>query len=177
MGYLYHMLIVNLSKREINMAYQREKAVQYAHKWAFGRNPAYYNFTGIGGDCTSFVSQCIHAGGAPMNYKKDLGWYYNSVNSRAPAWSGVQFLYNFLTTNKGVGPKGLLIPLRDIEIGDIIQLSFNGTTFGHTLMAVSIGFPVDEKTVLIATHSDDSDYRPLSTYEAAVKYRCLKIRI
>ncbi len=159
------------------MAYNREKAVEYAHKWVFGRNPAYYDFSKIGGDCTNFISQCIHAGGAPMNYKRDTGWYYNSVYSRAPAWSGVQFLYNFLTTNKGVGPKGTPIPLKEVEIGDIIQLSFDGTAYSHSLMVVSIGFPVDEDTVLIATHTDDSDYRPLSSYEAAVKYRCLKIRV
>ena len=39
-------------------AYDRGKAVAYAHKWAFGRNPAYYNFDKIGGDCTNFTSQC-----------------------------------------------------------------------------------------------------------------------
>ncbi len=159
------------------MPYNREKAVAYAHKWAFGRNPAYYDFSKIGGDCSNFISQCMHAGGAPMNYKKDLGWYYNSVNSRSAAWSGVQFLYNFLTTNKGTGPKGVLVPLDEVENGDIIQLSFNGTTFGHTLLVVEVGNSVREDTVLIATHTDDSDYRPISTYYAAVLYRCLKISV
>ena len=157
------------------MPYNREKAVAYAHKWAFGRNPAYYDFSKIGGDCSNFISQCMLAGGAPMSYKKDLGWYYNSVNSRAPAWSGVQYLYNFLTTNKGNGPRGVLVPLAQVEIGDVIQLSFNGVTFSHTLLVVEVGNPVREDTVLIATHTDDSDYRPISTYYAAVMYRCLKI--
>lgn len=31
------------------LAYNREKAVEYAKKWALERNPAYYNFDGIGG--------------------------------------------------------------------------------------------------------------------------------
>ena len=39
--------------------YEREKAVQYAKKWAYGRNPEYFNFDPIGGDCTNFISQCI----------------------------------------------------------------------------------------------------------------------
>ena len=73
------------------MEYNREKAVEYAHKWAFERNPAYYNFEGIGGDCTNFISQCIHAGGAPMNYTKDVGWYYSSPNNRSAAWSSVHY--------------------------------------------------------------------------------------
>lgn len=45
--------------------YDREKAVAYAHKWAYGRNPAYADFSAMGGDCTNFLSQCLHAGGLP----------------------------------------------------------------------------------------------------------------
>lgn len=45
--------------------YNREKAVAYAHRWAYGFNPAYGNFTDMGGDCTNFLSQCLHAGGLP----------------------------------------------------------------------------------------------------------------
>ena len=55
--------------------YDREKAVAYAHKWAYGRNPAYGDFSEMGGDCTNFVSQCLHAGGAPMNYTPTFGWF------------------------------------------------------------------------------------------------------
>ncbi len=39
--------------------YEHELAVKYAKKWALSRNPKYYNFDPIGGDCTSFVSQCL----------------------------------------------------------------------------------------------------------------------
>ena len=37
--------------------YNRQKAIEYAKKWAYGRNSNYYNFDSVGGDCTSFVSQ------------------------------------------------------------------------------------------------------------------------
>lgn len=30
-----------------------------------------------------------------MNYTKNTGWYYNSINDRSPSWSGVEFLYKF----------------------------------------------------------------------------------
>ena len=33
--------------------YNRQKTIEYANKWAFSRNPKYYNFDNIGGDCTS----------------------------------------------------------------------------------------------------------------------------
>ena len=40
--------------------YDRNAAVAYARKWALGRNPAFYDFSNIGGDCTNFASQCIY---------------------------------------------------------------------------------------------------------------------
>ena len=54
--------------------YDRQKAKEYAKKWAYSRNPKYYNFDNVGGDCTSFISQCIYAGSGIMNYTKDIGW-------------------------------------------------------------------------------------------------------
>ena len=35
--------------------YDRRRAREYARRWAYGRNPLFYNFTGIGGDCTNFI--------------------------------------------------------------------------------------------------------------------------
>ena len=42
--------------------YDKISAITYAKKWAMARNPKYYNFDNLGGDCTSFVSQCLFAG-------------------------------------------------------------------------------------------------------------------
>ena len=42
-----------------------------------------------------------------MNYKKYIGWYYNSESDRTASWSGVEFLYDFLIKNKGIGPKAI----------------------------------------------------------------------
>lgn len=156
------------------MSYNREKAVEYAHKWAFGRNPAYLNFTGIGGDCTNFVSQCLFAGGARMNFTKDYGWYYISPNNRAPAWTSVEFLYRFLMNNNGIGPFGELVEVDEIEPGDIVQLSNSGIVFSHTLLVVETDSFGTLDDILIAAHTYDSDYRPLSTY-AVADIRFIKI--
>ncbi len=59
--------------------YNRQAAVAYAHRWAFGRNPAYSNFDGMGGDCTNFASQCLYAGTGIMNFTPTYGWYYLSL--------------------------------------------------------------------------------------------------
>ena len=140
------------------MTYQRTKAVRYAHKWAFRRNPAYFVFDGLGGDCTNFVSQCLYAGAGVMNYTPDVGWYYISPDDRAAAWAGVEYLYKFLVNNKGSGPYARELPLSNAEAGDVIQLSFDGEIFSHSLLVVRA------KRLLVATHSQDADDRPLSTY-------------
>lgn len=159
------------------MPYDRERAVAYAHRWAFSRNPAYFNFDSLGGDCTNFISQCVHAGGAPMNYTKDVGWYYNSLSDRAAAWTGVEFLQRFLLTNQNTGPYARECTVYDLEPGDVTQLSFDGINFTHSQFVVAVvdinpRFPLN--SVLVATHTYDSDNRPLSTYPY-VRYKLLHI--
>ena len=48
--------------------YDRRAAVAYAHQWAYGRNPDFYDYEEIGGDCTNFASQCLYAGTGVMNF-------------------------------------------------------------------------------------------------------------
>lgn len=139
--------------------YNREKAVEYAKEWAYKRNPKYYNFDEIGGDCTNFVSQCIYAGSGVMNYNKTYGWYYINGNDKSPSWTGVEFLYNFLTTNKGVGPVGEVS--NKLEIGDIVQLSFDGKNFSHTLIIVGI----EGEKIYVSSHTFDSYGRDVNSYQ------------
>lgn len=144
--------------------YQRQKAVDYAEKWAYKRNPAYYNFDEIGGDCTNFISQCIYAGSGVMNYTPDVGWYYISASNRSAAWTGVPYLYNFLTTNKGPGPFGKELSLDQAQIGDVIQLSFDSVVFSHSLLVTQTGTIPSPENILLATHTYDAFDRPLNTY-------------
>lgn len=144
--------------------YDRAKAVEYAKKWAYSRNPRYYNFDSIGGDCTSFISQCIYAGSGVMNYTKNTGWYYNSINDRSPSWSSVEYLYKFLINNKDVGPRGNSVETDKLEIGDLIQLSFDGVKFSHTLIIVDINTPKTLDNIYIASHTYDSYNRRVSSY-------------
>ncbi len=145
--------------------YDRQKSVEYAHKWALGRNPRYYNFSGLGGDCANFASQCILAGGGVMNFKKLFGWYYNSPNDRTPSWSGVQYLYEFLTRNKEIGPYATEVDTASLLPGDIIQIAIYLPQYHHTLVVVDTDSSGNPDKLLIACHSYDSDYRPLSSYD------------
>lgn len=154
--------------------YDREKAVAYAHKWAYGRNPAFYDYSRIGGDCTNFASQVLFAGSGVMNYGGETGWYYKNANEKSPSWTGVEYLYKFLIRNRKKGPAAEETGLSGLLPGDIVQLLFDGTVFGHSPVVVSAGIPAAPDNILLAAHTFNADNRPLSTYMYR-KARCLHI--
>jgi hypothetical protein len=143
--------------------YLTERAVAYAKKYAFGQNPIFGNFRGIGGNCTNFASQCVLAGSCTMNFAPVYGWYYLSVNRRSASWTGVDFFYNFITTNEGVGPYGTEVDISLVEVGDLIQLKNQEGRFYHTLVVVKI----EENEIYICANSNDALNRPLSSYDYA----------
>ncbi len=146
--------------------YNRERAVAYARRWAFGRNPLFSDYTGRGGNCTNFISQCLLAGCCQMNFTPTFGWYYISPSERAAAWTGVEFLYNFLTDNategigEGLGPFGSEVGAGELMPGDVIQLGRAQGDFYHTLLVTGYS----RRGYLVAAHSDNAFNRPLSTY-------------
>lgn len=66
--------------------YDRQAVVAYADRWWDEANPAYENFEV---NCTNYVSQCLFAGGAPMNYtgKRESGWWYHGLAGGQERWS------------------------------------------------------------------------------------------
>jgi len=158
----------------MTVPYNRERAVSYARRWALSRNPRFYNFTGMGGDCANFASQCLYKGAGVMNYKPLYGWYYNSPNDRTPSWSGVKYLYNFLVGNQGIGPWATEADIVEVQPGDIIQLALYLPEFQHTLVVVEAGEVPTPENTLIAAHSYDALDRPVQSYEYQ-KIRCLHI--
>lgn len=150
----------------IIIPYDRAAAVAYAHKWAYGRNPAYFDYEGIGGDCTNFASQCLYEGTGVMNFTPTYGWYYIDPNRKAPAWTGVPYFYNFLTRKEiSPGPFAVVTGLNMILPGDFVQLQFTEPDFGHTPVIVEVSFPPTLENTLVAAHSEDADWRPLSSYK------------
>ena len=141
------------------MNYDRVKAVNYAKEWALKRNPSYYDFSNIGGDCTNFCSQALYSGAKVMNETKTFGWYYYSSSNRSPSWTGVNEFYNFLVNNKSSGPFGKNSSLFEVEEGDFVQLG-NLDRFYHTLIITDFvnGLPI------VCSHSIDRLNAPLSLY-------------
>lgn len=143
--------------------YNRSRAVEYARKFALQRNPIFYTFEGIGGNCTNFASQCLLVGSCVMNFTPVYGWYYLSLNRRSASWTGVNFFYEFVTTNQDVGPYGQAGSLENAEVGDFIQLKNSDGIFYHTLVITEI----TPEEIFICANSNDALDRPLSSYSYA----------
>lgn len=158
------------------LPYNRMAAVEYAREWAYKRNPDFYDFSRIGGDCTSFASQCLYAGTGVMNYTPDLGWYYISQNDRAAAWSGVEYFYNFLIGNakgaigNGAGPFAEEVSVQELQAGDFVQFG-NARGFYHT--PVVVGFQ-ENGVPLLAAHSNNTYAKPLTSWTFQ-RLRCIHI--
>ncbi|MEW6229761.1 MAG: amidase domain-containing protein [Bacillota bacterium] len=89
--------------------YNRWRAVAYADRYCgvnmgpgtkFGYNPAYCDYTDLGGDCTNFVSQVLgdrQAGGIPM----DPVWHYDysSRKGGSKAWVETDAFASHLTAS------------------------------------------------------------------------------
>lgn len=147
--------------------YNRDRAVEYARRWALSRNPLFADFTGGGGNCTNFVSQALLAGSSVMDFTPTFGWYYRSIDDRAPAWSSVESLFDFLTKSNDFaglvsqGPNAIVARSpEDIAIGDVVQLANSEGDFYHTL--IISGF--SDGDILVCAHSNDALDRPLSSY-------------
>ncbi len=154
--------------------YDRLSATMYAKKWWNKRNPKFYNFDALGGDCTNFVSQCLYAGNIKMDFSP-LGWYYNNLNSRSPAFSGVEPLFNYAISNKkDVGPKCKLVTIDEVEVGDIVQLCQRKPVYSHCLIITKIESLPTLETIFVTCHTNDVYNKTLSDY-FFTKIRFLKI--
>lgn len=144
--------------------YNRMRALAYARRWAFARNPLFNDYSPFGGDCTNFVSQCLLAGALVMNETPTFGWYYKSDSDRAPAWTGVEPFFDFLVGNAGEGPFGSEIGESEAQPGDVVQLGRSEEDFYHTLLVMEAG----EGGITVAAHTNDAFLRPLASYEYAL---------
>ncbi|WP_026692554.1 amidase domain-containing protein [Peribacillus kribbensis] len=154
----------------ISYKYNRLKAVQYAERWWNEFNPAYKKFTD---DCTSFISQCLRAGSAPMwgSPNRSKGWWY-SGKSWSYSWAVAHALKNYLQSSSGLKTRKVNSP-EQLKIGDIICYDFEGDgRFNHNTMVTgkdAYGEP------LVNAHTTNSrmrywKYEDSSAYTPNIRY-------
>ncbi|WP_191566209.1 amidase domain-containing protein [Metabacillus idriensis] len=156
--------------------YDRLAAVQYAERWWNSHNPKFKNFDV---NCTNYVSQCLHAGGARMRgYPgRSSGWWMQN-NSWSYSWTVAHSLTLFLGNSKtglratSVGAPEALMP------GDVICYDFQGDgRFDHTTIVVA----KDQANMpLVNANTYNSrmrywDYEDSTAYTPNIKYKFFHI--
>ncbi|XJZ27956.1 amidase domain-containing protein [Bacillota bacterium Lsc_1132] len=160
----------------LSYQYNRLKAVQYAERWWNSYNPAYKKFEV---DCTNFISQCLHEGGAPMNGypNRSKGWWLMNHNW-SYSWAVANSLRLYLSTSR-VGLRAREVSSPDqLSLGDVICYDFQGDgRFDHNTIVTgkdAYGMP------LVNAHTYNSRmrywaYEDSSAYTPNIKYKFFAI--
>ncbi|GIM29497.1 exported protein [Clostridium polyendosporum] len=150
--------------------YNRLKAIEYADKYCgvpwgsknnLKYNKKYKNYTGIGGDCTNYISQCLgdKEGGA---LKHDGAWFsvykkYDGAENSA-SWVNADAFRNYLlysgkgTLIKRGSFKNLIAPSNDspngaigrLQLGDVVSYA-KGNDIDHNAIVTAFdshGYPL-----------------------------------
>lgn len=138
------------------MEYQRQRAVEYAFRHWNAPNPRYANMDtfGGGGDCTNFTSQCLAAGGWPMDYRQTghyTEWWYRRIGNEpfdeahddwwSCTWSLPESQFHYLSHNYGEVLDLGRNPddARRLRPGDIVYYDWRGIgRLGHSAIVTRI---------------------------------------
>lgn len=168
----------DLEEREerASFRYNRLKAVQYAERWWNDYNPAYKKFEV---DCTNYISQCLHAGEAPMrgHPNRSKGWWMQN-NNWSYSWSiAHSFRWYLPGSTLGLRAKEVTSP-DELLLGDVICYDFQGDDrYDHSTIVTgrdAYGMP------LVNAHTTNSrmrywSYEDSTAYTPNIQYRFFTI--
>ncbi|WP_303867157.1 amidase domain-containing protein [Acetobacterium wieringae] len=165
---------------EADNDYDADAALDYAMTWVDAieveRNDAYGIYDRYGGNCNNYISQCLFAGGIPMDSDGDNNtqwkWYGEEVDldevewGRSPAWTGVEEFYTYASENDGYG----LVACVDENVysgsvGDVLQYGQDGDWL-HSVIITDVITDSDGKLAdyLINSNTTDRINYPASAY-------------
>ncbi|MFS0824472.1 amidase domain-containing protein [Bacillus sp. 1P02SD] len=156
--------------------YNRLAAVRYAERWWNDYNPKYKKFTD---NCTNFISQCLHAGEAPMHGypNRSKGWWMQN-NNWSYSWSVANALKWYLAgSQRGLQAEEVSSP-KELLLGDLICYDFEGDgRFNHNTIVVAKDY---EGYPLVNAQTQNSRMRYWSYYDSTaytpnIKYKFFHI--
>lgn len=144
-----------------------EKFKNYANEWWNKRNPEFDDYKDL--NCTNYVSQLILAGNVQRRvpnpipdehiFKTTDYWY--SINApknaeykhaQSSSWINVEDFYRFWSKSQEIISPNNFDALKDLEIGDIVQLQhIVGGSFFHSLAVID----KDHETVYLTANSNN----------------------
>ncbi len=160
------------SEPEPEYPYNRNDAAVYAVKWA-DKAHNQDKFCSYDDNGMNFVSQCVFAGGIPMDAHgegyQQWKWYSDELNhgqqsgertGYSRAWINGDAFYRYITENVGFGMVTGIVPLEKAEKGDVIQL-LNKSDQTVKMQGIVTGIVQNE--IFLCTNSEDMQNIPLST--------------
>ncbi|WP_127534425.1 amidase domain-containing protein [Paenibacillus kobensis] len=169
-------------KYRAKQTYRRDLVAAYADRWWNEGNPSYELFEV---NCTNYVSQCIFAGHAPMNYtgKRDSGWWYQGRNGGREMWSYswavANAMHSFLASGKKNGFRATVVDSADqLQLGDVICYDWNGD-YRYQHSTVVTAFDVDGMPLVnantVASRHRYWDYQDSYAWTDKTRYRLFHI--
>jgi len=180
--FVNHDLVMPLTTRTPVQRYRRDRAVAYADNWWNRANPDYEEFEV---NCTNYVSQCLFAGGAPMNYtgRRESGWWYkgrdNGKEWWSYSWAVSHALQALFATPRSEGLRGILVERPEqLELGDVILYDWSGDgRYQHSTIVTA--FDADRMPLVnantVASRHRYWDYRDSYAWTEATRYRLVHL--
>ncbi len=164
-----------------SIPYRREDAVLYADRWWDSFNP---EFAAFEVNCTNYISQCLFAGGGPINYtgKRESGWWYKGYVGGREAWSYSWSVANAMErylANSGSGLRAELVSRPEqLELGDVIIYDWDGNgAYQHSTIVTAFdagGMPLVNAHTVPSKHRY-WDYRDSYAWSENTVYRFFHI--
>jgi hypothetical protein len=180
--YINSRLLPHFHGIRAGIPYRRDLAAAYADRWWNEPNPAYETFEV---NCTNYVSQCLFAGHAPMNYtgRRDSGWWYKGRSGGRELWSYSwavsHALQSYLARGASRGLHAVQVESpADLALGDVIFYDWDGDgRFRHTTIVTafdSAGMPLVNANTTASRHRY-WDYRDSYAWTERTRYRFFHI--
>ena len=167
--------------------YSVDDALKYSYEWVgqtdYKRNPAFTAYDAYGGNCNNYTSQCLLAGGIPMDLQgKQWKWYGEDINNsagmygRSSSWAACEYFYEYCVENSGYG----LVCETDTNLysgrpGDIIQYLSDGVGV-HSVIITKVIYDDTGNVVdyLVNSNTTDKIDCPMSLY-GYTEFRLIRI--
>ncbi|WP_314000235.1 amidase domain-containing protein [uncultured Paenibacillus sp.] len=180
--YLNDDLLPYFNQHRPSIPYRRDLAAAYADRWWQQPNPAYENMQV---NCTNYVSQCLFAGHAPMNYtgKRASGWWYKGRSGGQELWSYswavADALQRYLSAARAGGLRATPVDAPwQLKLGDVICYDWEGDgRYGHNTIVTAFdreGMPLVNANTVSSRHRY-WDYRDSYAWTPRTRYRFFHI--
>ncbi|SFI71955.1 Putative amidase domain-containing protein [Paenibacillus sp. UNC496MF] len=180
--YINYDVLPNFKHGRAGIRYRRDMAAAYADRWWNEANPAYELFEV---NCTNYISQCLFAGAAPMNYtgKRASGWWYRGFSGGRENWSYswavANALQHYLSAPHNSSLRATVVDSADqLALGDVIIYDWGGDNrFQHSTIVTAFdaaGMPLVNANTVPSRHRY-WDYQDSYAWTENTRYRFFHI--